>query len=223
MSNRTHAISGISGIYALTPDDDDTTRLLRRVAEAIAGGIHALQYRAKLASPAKRLEQARGLKALADAAGIPLIVNDDVALALQVDAAGVHIGRDDGDPAELRRRIGTARILGVSCYDDLQRAIALAGIADYVAFGSVFASATKPAAVRAPLSLFAEAKRHGLATVAIGGIDAGNAASVFAAGADAIAVIGDIFAADDPKAAAGRLAEVARAAGVARGAGQPPR
>jgi thiamine-phosphate pyrophosphorylase len=198
----------IHGLYAITPDDTDTGRLLGLVAAAIAGGIDALQYRCKAADPAFRREQAVALKALTDAAGIPLIVNDDVALAVAVDAAGVHVGRDDADPVQVRGRIGAGRILGVSCYDDLQRAIGVTGVADYVAFGSVFASGTKPAAVRAPLSLFGEAKRLGLATVAIGGIDAGNAAQVLAAGADAIAVIGDIFGAADPREAAARLARV---------------
>lgn len=198
----------IHGLYAITPDETDTARLLRLVERAVAGGIDALQYRCKPADSAKRREQACALKALTDAARIPLIVNDDVALALDIDAAGVHVGRDDGDPAAVRSRIGAGRILGVSCYDDLQRAIDVAGVADYVAFGSVFASATKPAAVRAPLALFGEARRRGFATVAIGGIDSGNAAQVLDAGADAIAVIGDIFSADDPRAAAARLAAI---------------
>jgi thiamine-phosphate pyrophosphorylase len=202
----------IHGLYAITPDDPDTGRLVRLVGQAIAGGIDALQYRCKSVDAALRREQARALKALADAAGIPLVVNDDVGLAVEIGAAGVHVGRDDADPADTRRRIGDGRILGVSCYDDLQRALAVRGIADYVAFGSVFASGTKPAAVRAPLSLFGQAKRLGLATVAIGGIDSGNAATVLAAGADAIAVIGDVFGADDPRAAARRLARIVRSA-----------
>jgi thiamine-phosphate pyrophosphorylase len=202
----------IRGLYAITPEEPDTQRLLSLVSRAIEGGIDVLQYRSKLADPVLRRAQATGLKSLCDAAGIPFIVNDDVALALEVDASGVHVGRDDGEPAEVRARIGPARLLGVSCYDSLERALALRGIAEHVAFGSVFASGTKPAAVRAPLALFGRARREGLRTVAIGGIDAGNAAQVLAAGADAIAVIGDLFGGDDPRAAAERLARVVRQA-----------
>jgi len=209
VSARKERARGVSGLYALTPEMPDTERLLGLVAQAIAGGIDVLQYRAKFADPALRSHQARALKRLTDAAGIPLIVNDDVALAVAIDAAGVHIGVDDGDPVATRAAIGTDRLLGVSCYDDLQRALALRGLADYVAFGSVFASATKPAAVRAPLSLFGEARRHGLVSVAIGGIGAENAAQVFAAGADAIAVITDLFSAPDVRASAQRLAAIA--------------
>jgi thiamine-phosphate pyrophosphorylase len=202
----------IHGLYAITPDEPDSARLTTMVQAAIDGGIDALQYRSKSADGALRREQALALKALTDAAGIPLIVNDDVALALSIDAAGVHVGRDDGDPAEIRRRIGGQRLLGVSCYDSLQRAIEVKDIADHVAFGSVFLSGTKPGAVRAPLTLFGEARRLGIATVAIGGIDSGNAARVLEAGADAIAVIGDVFGAQDVRGAAQRLkAVVARA------------
>ena len=122
----------------------------------------------------------------------------------------MHIGRDDGDPTEIRARLGAHRLLGVSCYDSLERALALRGIADHVAFGSVFASSTKPGAVRAPLSLFGEARREGLRTVAIGGIEASNAHLVLDAGADAIAVISDLFGGDDPRAAAERLAAVVK-------------
>ncbi len=210
VSVRQRRARSVSGLYALTPEMPDTERLLALAAQAIAGGIDVLQYRAKHADPALRARQAHALKHLTDAAGIPLIVNDDVALAVAIDAAGVHIGVDDGDPAAARAAIGTDRILGVSCYDDLQRALALRGLADYVAFGSVFASATKPAAVRAPLALFGEARRHGLVSVAIGGIGADNAAQVFAAGADAIAVITDLFGAADVRAATARLSAITR-------------
>ena len=219
VSARERRARSVSGLYALTPEMPDTERLLALAAQAIAGGIDVLQYRAKFAAPALRAHQARALKQLTDAAGIPLIVNDDVALAVAIDADGVHVGVDDGDPAAARAAIGADRLLGVSCYDDLQRALALRGLADYVAFGSVFASATKPAAVRAPLALFGEARRHGLVSVAIGGIGADNAAQVFAAGADAIAVITDLFGAPDVRAAAQRLASIAAAF---RGAGPRP-
>jgi thiamine-phosphate pyrophosphorylase len=126
---------------------------------------------------------------------VPVIVNDDVELALEVEAAGAHLGRDDGDLAAARERLG-GRILGASCYDrrELAEAAVRAG-ADYVAFGSVFPSLTKPGAVRAPLSLFAI--RLGVPLAAIGGITLQNARSVVEAGADLLAVITDLFEAPD--------------------------
>jgi thiamine-phosphate pyrophosphorylase len=130
---------------------------------------------------------------------VPLIVNDDLWLALEVDAAGVHLGRDDGDLAAARGRLSFGKLLGASCYDRLDHAArAVAAGADYVAFGSVFASPTKPAAVRAPLTLFGEAKRRlGVPLVAIGGITLENARAVVEAGADSLAVITALFEADD--------------------------
>ena len=127
--------------------------------------------------------------------GVPVIVNDAVELALEVGAAGANLGRDDGDLAAARRRLA-GRILGTSCYNDAQlaRAAVRAG-ADYVAFGSVFPSPTKPLAVRAPLELFSE--RIGVPLAAIGGITVENARQVVRAGADMLAVISDLFEAPD--------------------------
>jgi len=191
----------LRGLYAITPAD------LSRVEAALASGaLCALQYRAKGAEAARRLSEARHLAQLCRAHGVPLIVNDDVELALVVDAAGAHLGRDDGDIAAARARL-RGRLLGASCYDrpELARRAVAAG-ADYVAFGSVFDSPTKPAAVRAPLELFA--LDLGVPKVAIGGITLDNAPRVLAAGADAIAVISDLFDAPDIAARAtqyGRL------------------
>jgi thiamine-phosphate pyrophosphorylase len=195
----------LRGLYAITPDDADPARLTDRVARVLEGGVDALQFRVKGGEPQAREALARAVKALADAAGVPLVVNDDVALAIAIDAAGVHIGRDDGDPAVVRARLGPDRLLGVSCYDDLDRARAVAGVADHVGFGSVFASPTKPGAVRAPLSLFGRARALGIASVAIGGIDRRNAALPIEAGAEAVAVITDLFGAADPARAAREL------------------
>ncbi len=187
------------GLYAITPDDPDTDRLVARVAAALAGGAAIVQYRNKAASPQLLRIQAQRLAELARAAGAPLIVNDDVRLALDVDAAGVHLGATDGDLAAARALLGPHRLLGASCYDRPALATqARAAGADHVAFGAVFASATKPAAVRAPLALFGEAAaRADLPAVAIGGITAENAAEVIAAGAHAVAVISDLFDAPD--------------------------
>ena len=189
----------LAGLYAITPDEPRTDILVRKVGQALRGGASVVQYRNKTAGPALRLEQGRGLAALCRAAGAAFIVNDDLALALELGADGVHLGADDGDLAEARRRLGPGRLLGASCYNriELAEAAARSGV-DYLAFGSVFSSATKPGAVRAPLVIFAEARRSfSVPLVAIGGITLENAPQVFAAGADAVAVISAVFDAGD--------------------------
>ena len=194
----------LRGLYAITPADGDTPELLRKLRSALEGGIALLQYRRTRASA----EEAREVVALAGGFGVPVIVNDDVGLALQVGAAGAHLGRDDGDLRSAKTRLG-GRLLGASCYDSLAAArAAVAAGADYVAFGSVFASATKPGAVRAPLSLFGEASKLGVPLAAIGGLTLDNAAQAVQAGADLLAVITGLFDADDIRARAiqyGRL------------------
>ena len=189
----------VRGLYAITPEIEDTAALIAAVTDALAGGIGLLQYRNKHAAPSLRLAQAEQLAMLCRRRGVPLIVNDDVDLALTVGAEGVHLGATDGDLAAARRRLGSGRLVGASCYNRYELAVAAreAG-ADYVAFGSVFPSSTKPDAVRAPLTLFGHAREKlGLATVAIGGITVSNAAEVIHAGADACAVISDLFGAPD--------------------------
>ena len=183
----------LRGLYAVTPEASDA---VEKVRLALEGGVALLQYRRK----GRDLAEARAVAALARRHAVPLIVNDDVELALELDADGVHLGRDDIDLRTARRRLG-GRILGASCYDDpeLARRAVEAG-ADYVAFGSVFASTTKPAAVRAPLALFAT--RFGVPLCAIGGITLENAPAVLAAGADLLAVVSDLFDAPDIRARA---------------------
>jgi thiamine-phosphate pyrophosphorylase len=187
------------GLYAITPGEPDTDRLLVLVRAALTGGAAAIQYRSKDASTSLRRKQARALAELCREHGVPLIVNDDVGLVHEAGADGAHLGADDGDLAGARRQLGPDKLLGASCYNRLDLAIAAkAAGADYVAFGAVFASPTKPAAARAPLALFAEARRAvGLPLVAIGGITPENAAAVIAAGADAVAVISALFDAPD--------------------------
>ena len=193
----------LTGLYAVTPDLADTDDLVARVAAALAGGACAIQYRNKAAELALRHAQASALARVHVTRGGLYIINDDVELAAAVGADGVHIGEDDGDVAAVRARLGTDRILGVSCYDDFARAeTVVAAGADYVAFGSFFASTVKPAARRADVRLLARARSLGVPVVAIGGITAENASELFAAGADAVAVISDIFGARDVAAAA---------------------
>jgi thiamine-phosphate pyrophosphorylase len=191
------------GLYLITPLADDTGELVQRVATVLACRPALLQYRSKLTDPGQRLEQAQALLSLCRAHGVPLLVNDDVGLALRVGADGVHLGRDDGDLREARARLGATAILGASCYDQpgLARAAAAAG-ADYVAFGAFFPSPTKPHAPRATPSLLGGSEAPGLPRVAIGGIRPENAPALVAAGADLIAVISGVFDAPDPLAAA---------------------
>jgi thiamine-phosphate pyrophosphorylase len=178
----------LRGLYAITPEGPD---VIDKVRQALEGGIALLQYRRKQ----RDLQEAREVAALARRHGVALIVNDDVELALALGAQGVHLGRDDGDLGAARRRL-PGRILGASCYNDAELARRAIGAgADYVAFGSVFASPTKPAAVRAPLALFAIGLEVPLC--AIGGITVDNAPQVLAAGADLIAVVSDLFDAPD--------------------------
>jgi len=178
----------LRGLYAITPDGPD---IVGKVQKALAGGIALLQYRRK---NEKSAAEAKQLLALARRHGVPFIVNDDVELALAIGADGVHLGRDDGDLAAARRAM-RGKLLGASCYDRLDLAhAAVAGGADYVAFGSVFSSPTKPTAVRAPLSLFSDLQTP---SCAIGGITLENAPPVIAAGASMVAVISDLFDAPD--------------------------
>lgn len=199
----------IHGLYAITPDTDDSERLIEQVSAVLDGGARILQYRNKSEDQVRHLWQANILASLCKSRNALFIINDDVSLALAVGADGVHLGRDDGDIAAARARLGPAAIIGASCYDSLELAEqAVKAGASYVAFGAVFPSATKPAAVRAPLNLFAAAKALGVPSVAIGGISAANAAEVIAAGADAIAVIGGLFDNDDPALAAETLSQL---------------
>ena len=183
------------GLYAITPDIAELEPLLRRVEQALKAGVALLQYRNKIISKDKRLLQAKELAPLARGYGVPLIINDDVEIAAAVGANGVHLGKEDGDLAAARAQL-PGRIVGASCYNDLEKArAAVRAGASYVAFGSVFPSPTKPQAVKAPLSLFAA--NLGVPLCAIGGITLDNAPALIAAGADLLAVITDLFDAPD--------------------------
>ena len=193
------------GLYAITSAaDTDPARLAARVRAAIDGGAAMIQYRAKDRTSSDRCTDAALLLDLCRARQVPLIVNDDPALAADVGADGVHVGRDDGDVRSARRIVGDRCIVGVSCYDRLDLALAAAGEgASYVAFGSFFASPTKPHAVPAPIRLLSDAREKiGLPIVAIGGITARNGAALIDAGADFIAAIDGVFGGDDVEHAA---------------------
>ena len=200
----------VRGLYAITPDINDTSWLVSQCALALRGGARILQYRHKTATAGLAREQASALRALTHSHGARLIINDDMALAMDVAADGVHLGRDDtaaGSIDNLRRKAKSAIadfIVGVSCYDQLSRADdAVAAGADYIAFGSFFPSSTKPHAAKADIALLREARqRFSLPIVVIGGITLANGAPLIAAGADAIATITALFDAADVAAQA---------------------
>ncbi len=203
-------MKAVTGLYAITPEMAHTERLLGMVSQAISGGARLFQYRNKSAGHERRLEQATALRKLTGEAGARLIINDDFELAMRVSADGVHLGRDDftGQPvpgfiSAMRQQALASGIpsfiVGISCYDQLERAIAAENAgANYAAFGSFYPSATKPDAVRASPALIVAAKRQlALPIVAIGGITVQNAPELIAAGADAVAVVTALFNSED--------------------------
>ena len=189
------------GVYLITPDEADTARLLARVAPLLAAGPTWLQYRNKTASHALRREQAQALQDLCARHGVPLIINDDPALAHEVGAAGVHLGGTDGDIGAARALLGPAAIIGASCYDQLANAErAVAAGASYVAFGAFFPTTTKVTSSRAHPDLLRQSAALGVPRVAIGGLTPDNVGPIIAAGADLVAVVSSVFAANDPVA-----------------------
>jgi thiamine-phosphate pyrophosphorylase len=202
-----------SGLYGITPEWDDNDRLLAAIDQAAEGGMVALQWRRKTIAPEDRLEQVRRVAERCHKLGLLLIINDDWRLAALIDADGVHLGREDGSLAQARLALGSDKIIGCSCYNDPRLAAeALKADVDYIAFGAMYPSSTKPGAVRATLDHIAQGRqltensliRPRTAVVAIGGITADNAAPIVHAGADSIALISGLFDAPDIRATAAR-------------------
>jgi thiamine-phosphate pyrophosphorylase len=187
------------GLYLLTPEHLSGIPLLAAVDDALEAGARWLQYRDKTGDAVMRRATAVALAKLCRQHAAQLVINDDLELALGIDGAGLHLGRDDGDLAAARARLGPDRVLGASCYGDLQRARnALAAGASYVAFGAIYASTSKPQAPAIGTATLSEARAAGIGPrVAIGGITLERAADTLSAGADAVAVIGDVFDAPD--------------------------
>jgi len=195
----------LRGLYAVTDAHLQAPgQLTVHVSLAIDGGAALVQYRDKSDNYRLRLQQANALAELCRARGVPLIINDDVKLAGDCGAQGVHLGRDDADPHAARSQLGAEAIIGVSCYNDLslaRRAVRLG--ADYIAFGRFFPSQTKPGAVQASPDLIRQAKQEqSLPVAAIGGITPDNAGQLIDAGADMLAVVQGVFAATDVRRAA---------------------
>ncbi len=193
----------LRGLYAITPEYADGSVMLADVEAALAGGCRLVQFRDKLSDAPERVVRARALRDLTRRFGARLLINDDLALARLIDADGVHLGKDDGNLVVTRAILGPDKILGASCYADFAAAQhAVAAGADYVAFGAVYPSLTKPGAAVATVDLFFQAKTRltAAATCAIGGITVANAPPLIAAGADLLAVITDLFSASGDSA-----------------------
>ncbi len=197
----------ISGLYAITPDVIDTVNLVMLTQQALAGGAKLIQYRNKTADSILQLEQAASLVHLCRKFHVPLIINDDLDLAVEAGADGVHLGMEDMSISEARRRLGAGKIIGASCYNQLKYAIeAERHGANYVAFGAFFVSVTKPGAATVSISLLYQAKQYlHIPIVGIGGITLDNAAELIHKGADAVAVSNSLFSAFDVQSEANKI------------------
>lgn len=203
----------MKGLYLVTPDWDDTTKLLAATEAGLRGGAALVQYRHKTADAALRKEQASALRDLCKRYGKPFIINDHVDLCIELNADGIHVGGTDLDVAKVRAMVGPQCIVGASCYGsvDLARAAHEAG-ASYVAFGGFYPSRVKKYEVTTQPSIIAASKAAiALPVVVIGGMTQENSRPLIAQGADMVAVISSVFMSDDPEAAArnfSRLFEV---------------
>ncbi len=193
-----HRLHGLYGVTdsQLQPDD---RILIETVEQALIGGMKVLQYRDKSLDNGKRLRQAGALKVLCHQYQAMLIINDDIELALDVEADGVHLGQQDESLAYARERLGDYAIIGISCENSLEKAKAAVELgANYIAFGKFFPSRTKPDAKNAELSVLSEARQmFDLPIIAIGGITVENASDVITVGADMVAVVNNLFAAQN--------------------------
>jgi thiamine-phosphate pyrophosphorylase len=199
------------GLYAITDSALHTGAALEHaVGRAIEGGAKVIQYRDKSGDGDRRHAEAERLVRLCRRHGVPMIVNDDVELALRAGADGVHIGRDDAALSAARARLGDGFIICVSCYGDGERALLAQRFgADYVSFGAMFPSATKPNATPAEIATITAFRGQiRVPIVAIGGITPENGVSLLEAGVDMLAVVRGVFGCDDPAVAAARYRQI---------------
>ena len=200
----------LKGLYAITDeyliDEHDFTQ---SIEYALQGGSKIIQYRDKSNHPHKKLQQANALRSLCDQYHALLIINDDIALSRAVNADGVHLGKDDTTIATARQQLGDNAIIGISCYNDINMAIeAEKNHADYVAFGAMFSSPTKPEASNTSPEIISQARKViNIPICAIGGITRKNIVQVTQNGADMAAVISDLFSGDDIKNVAHKLSQ----------------
>lgn len=200
------------GLYLVTPDWDDTDQMLAATEQAILGGATLVQYRHKTAGEDLRRQQAAALLKLCREHGLPLIINDHVELCLALDADGVHVGGTDESVAQVRSRVGASKIVGASCYGQLQLAKdAAAAGASYVAFGGFFPSRVKKYEVSTPPSIVSDALQSiNVPLCVIGGMTVDNAKPLVDLGAHMVAAISSVYAADDQRAAASSFAQLFR-------------
>ena len=186
----------IKGLYAITPDWEDTTLLIDKVVEVLEAGASVLQYRNKTADKQLRLDQASAIKKICQRYAVPFIINDDFELCKHLDTDGVHLGKDDHKLTEVRNILGKRKIIGVSCYNDVKRAKdMLEEPCDYIALGACFASQTKPKAPLANPDFISKVVNFSSKpVVAIGGITLDNCKVVLNCGVNAIAMVNEIFA-----------------------------
>ena len=194
----------MKGLYLVTPDWDDTEQLLAVTEEALQGGVTVLQYRHKTASEALRREQAQALLQLCRKMKLPLIINDHIALCEDLDADGSHVGGTDASVADVRARLGADKVVGASCYGDLQLARdARAAGASYVAFGGFYPSRVKKYAVTTPPDIITRAiSEMNIPVCVIGGMTAANSKPLVERGAHLVAAISSVYSAADPRLAA---------------------
>jgi len=200
----------VRGLYVIADTGIITKDLVQAVTEAIEGGASVVQYRDKSDNTAKRSSDAIALRDLCRQHDVTFIINDDAELARQVKADGVHLGKNDADIASARELLGTHAIVGISCYNELERGRSAITVgASYIAFGSFYPSTVKPNAVHASDALLTQAQQEfTVPIVAIGGITPENGARLVAAGADALAVITGIFKSGDIRGAARQYAKL---------------
>lgn len=194
----------MKGLYLVTPDWDDTQKLLQVTEAGLRGGAALVQYRHKTAPPPLRREQAAALQALCREHGKPFIINDHVELCIELGADGIHVGGTDASVAEVRAAVGPDRIVGASCYGTLQLARdAHAAGASYVAFGGFYPSRVKKYDMKTPPEIVAQSKAEiPLPAVVIGGMTQENCTPLVVLGADMVAAISSVYMADDPESAA---------------------
>ncbi len=201
-----------SGLYGVTPDWDDLDQLTQAIEAAARGGMTVLQWRHKTCPAPRMIGMAREVKRVCHANGVLLMINDHWRVAEAVGADGVHVGRDDDSPNAVRLALGPDALIGVSCYGELNHAKEmLAQGVDYIAFGTMYPSATKPHAMPANHQILTHARAlvaqagSNAKVVAIGGITAENAAPLVAAGANSLAVVGGLFLTPNIEASARAL------------------
>ena len=192
----------LKGLYAITDENLIPEKHFNQIVEsALQGGAKIIQYRDKSNDQEKRLHQATILQSLCKKYKSLCIINDDIELAKEINADGVHLGKDDNSIAEARKVLGNDAIIGVSCYNDLNLAVdAERNSADYVAFGAIFPSPTKPNAAVADLDIISNAKsKLTIPICVIGGITEINIHQVVEHGSDMAAVISSLFSVNDTK------------------------